>query len=101
MIIVRETFHVKFGQTKEATRLFKEAIALMQKQGSGSRGIRLLTDLAGPPYYTLIMEDTYESLAKWEEDANKMKHNTEFPALYQKLIPLIDSGHREFLKVVE
>jgi hypothetical protein len=101
MIIVRDIFHVKFGQANEATKLWKQAMASIQKSGYGATGIRLLTDLAGPSYYTLILESTFESLAQWEQAHQSAKSNPAWREAYQRLIPLTETGHREILTLIE
>jgi len=101
MIVVRDIFRLKFGKSKEATVLWKQAMMALQKTGYGARGVRLLTDMAGPDYYTLILESSHDSLAQWEEAARSEKVNAQWKELYQQIIPLTESGHREILSVIE
>ncbi len=101
MIVVRDVFRVKFGKSKEATELFKQALAVAERGGFGAPGTRLLTDLVGEPYYTLIMEATYASMAAWEQAVQVMRGSTEFRNLYQKIVPLMDGGERKMYAVVE
>jgi NIPSNAP len=100
MVVVRDVFRIKFGQTKEATALWKEAMAALQKSGYGTQNIRLLSDLVGTAYYTIIMESTYGSLAEWEQAHLAAKTNTQWRSLYEKIIPLTEKGYREILNVV-
>ena len=44
MIVVRDIFRLKFGQSKEATALWKEAAASLRTSGHGAVNVRLLTD---------------------------------------------------------
>jgi hypothetical protein len=101
MIVVRDIFHVKFGNSREVTDLFKQGIAIAKRTGFGALGVRLLTDLAGEPYYTLIMETTFESAAAWEQAGLAMRGNPEWRGWYQKVVPLIDGGTRKMYSVVE
>ena len=101
MIVVRDIFRLKFGQAKDATNLWKQAAAMIQRSGHGSRGVRLLTDLAGPSYYTIVFESTYDSLAQWEQAHQSAKDNKEFRDIYQKILPLTEEGRREILQVIE
>ena len=101
MIVVRDVFRVKFGKAKEATDLWKKAVALLAKSGYGGGGTRILTDLAGPPYYTLVLETTHESLAKWEEASKEVRKNAGWKAIYEQIVPLTEEGRREILAVVE
>jgi hypothetical protein len=98
MIVVRDIFRLKFGQAKEATALWKQAA--QQLKQAGAANVRLLTDLAGPAYYTLIFESEHASLAAWEGLHTDAKLNAAFREIYQKIIPLTEDGRREILSVV-
>jgi len=101
MIVVRDVFRLRFGQAKEATELWKQAVAELQRSGYGGGGTRLLTDLAGPAYYTLVLETSFDSLAKWEQAAQAVKSNAKWRDIYQRIIPLTAEGRREVLTVIE
>jgi hypothetical protein len=96
MILVREVFQVKYGRMKEAKALMKEMVGMMPEGGSPTR---LLTDLTGQ-YYTLVMENTHKDLAAFEAGMSAEMSTPAFGALYQKFIPLIDSGRREIFTIV-
>ena len=101
MIVVRDIFRLKFGQAKEATALWKQAVEFLKKSGYGVRDVRLLTDLSGPAYYTMVLESTYDSVAQWEQAHNSVKTNAQFRQIYQQITPLTEDGRREILSVVE
>jgi Asp-tRNA(Asn)/Glu-tRNA(Gln) amidotransferase A subunit family amidase len=100
MIVVRDIFRLKFGQSKEAMALWKEAASALRNSGYGAIDVRLLTDLAGTPYYTVILESTYHSAAEWEKAHQAARDNATWKALYAKIIPFTESGQREILSVV-
>lgn len=60
----------------------------------------MLTDLAGAPYYTVILESTYNSVADWEKAHQAARDNAAWKALYAKIIPFTEIGHREILSVI-
>lgn len=101
MIIVRDIFRLKFGQSKDAVPLWKEAVAKLRASGYGAINIRLLTDLAGAPYYTLVLESTFNSVAEWEKAHIAARSDPEWKTLYAKITPHTDSGHREILSVID
>jgi hypothetical protein len=101
MIVVRDIFRLKFGQSKEVTTLWKVAIESLRRNGFNAGPVRLLTDLAGPSYYTLILESTFESVGQWEKASQTARANPEWKAAYAKIITLTETGHREILTVVE
>ena len=65
MIVVRNVFRLKFGKARDALALWKEGRQIAEKTGSGG-GMRAMTDLVGP-FYTLVMEEQFESLAEMEK----------------------------------
>ena len=101
MIVVRDVFRLKFGQSKEAVALWREAAAALRNSGFGALNLRLLTDLAGPSYYTVVLESTFNSLAEWEKAHIAGRDNAQWKALYAKIIPYTEVGHREILSVVQ
>ena len=100
MIVVRNIFQVKFGQTKQATELWKQAMAAMKTGSHAPSASRLLIDLAGPPYYTIVFESTFDSLTQFEQFHQAAGSNASFRDLYAKIIPLTETGRREILTVV-
>jgi len=100
MIVVRDIFRLKFGQSKDAMPLWKEAAQLLRSSGYGAQNVRLLTDLAGPAYYTVVLESTFNSLAEWEKAHLAARENAPWKAVYAKILPLTEEGRREVLSVV-
>ena len=99
MIVVRNVFRLKFGKAKDALALWKEGRQIAEKTGSGG-GMKAMTDLTGP-FYTLVMEEQFESLAEMEKQFQSEMGAEEWKAWYQKFVPLVDSGYREVFTVVE
>ena len=99
MLVVRNTFHLKFGKAKEAIALMKESLAIQKRAGLDTP-TRILTDLTGR-YYTLVLEITVKNLSELESTMPKLMGNPEWQANYQKVTPLVDSGHREIFTIVE
>ena len=97
MIVVRDIFQVKFGKMKEAKDVWKEMLKLFPAEARAK--LRLLTDLTGQ-YYTLVMENTHKNMTEWESSMAQMG-DPGMGALYQKFIPLVDSGKREIFTIVE
>ncbi len=97
MILVREVFQLKFGKAKEAKALWKEGAAIVEKAGYA---VRALTDLTGP-FYTFVVEISFESLADFEKGAQDTLGAEEWGKWYQKFSPLLASGRREVFTIVE
>ncbi len=98
MILVRNTFQVKFGRMKEARELWKEGVKMIPSSDTGLP--RLLTDLTGQ-YYTLVLETTHKDLGAYEASMRSEMSQPGMGAWYQKFIPLVDSGHREIFTILE
>ena len=101
MIVVRNIFRIKFGKAKEAVQLWKQAVEINKKLGYGSTQTRLLTDLAGMPYYTLVLETTHESLAEFEKASAAVRGSAEWRKVYEQIVPLTEEGWREIYSVIE
>jgi hypothetical protein len=99
MIVIRNVFRLKFGKTREAVALVKEAVAIQKRLGAGFSA-RVLTDVTGP-FYTVVLELTVASLSFFEAEAPRLMSDKDFQANYQKLVPLVESGYREIFTVVE
>ena len=99
MIVVRDIFRLKFGQAKDPVALWKEAMTLLRDSGFPTN-VRLLTDLAGGDYYTVVLESTFNSLQDWEGAHKAARDNAAWKAVYAKIIPFTESGRREILSVV-
>ena len=100
MIVVRDIFQLRFGQSKDGIALWRQALAALTKSGFPG-DMRLLTDLAGGPYYTVILESTFDSLSAWESSHSGARDNSEWKSIYAKIVPLTESGRREILNIVE
>jgi len=100
MIVVRDIFRLRFGQSKGATALWKQALVELKKAAPNGT-FRLLTDLAGPAYYTIVLEGTHESLGAWEELHKAAGKQAKWKEIYAKIVALTEDGRREILSVIE
>lgn len=96
MILVRNTFQVKFGRMKEALALMQENIA---RAPSRAGKPRLLTDITGN-FYTLVLEFEYETLAEAERNAAEAMRTPEWQEAYRKFAAVVDGGRREIFSIV-
>lgn len=95
MILVRDVFQLQFGKMRDALALLSEMRDI--ERANGYDVTRVLTDLTGP-YYTLVMESTFENLTQYEQGLN---FTDEWRAVYTRFVPLVLAGHREIFRVVE
>lgn len=99
MIVVRNLFRVKFGQSKPAVAAFKEGRALIKKLGMNAES-RLLTDLVATSY-TIVHELKFENLTAFEQEMKKVTGSAEWRAWYDTFVPYCETGSREIYNIVE
>ena len=99
MIVIRNVFRLKFGQSKPAVAAFKEGRAMMKKMGMIAES-RLLTDLVGKSY-TLVHELQVENLSAFEQEMRKVTGSPEWRSWYDTFVPYVESGSREIFNVVD
>lgn len=100
MILVRDVFRLKFGKAREALAAWKAMGEHAKRANPGGGARRLLTDLVGP-YYTLVMESTFQDLATYERLLSSMMNDAEWRKTYQTFTPLVESGYREIFTIHE
>lgn len=98
MIIVRDVFQLQFGKAKDAVTVCKAGLENAKDMGNPIP-MRIMTDLVGK-YYTLVMESTFDSLSHYEQSMREMFDNEQWRDWYQKLLPFLESGHREIFTLV-
>jgi hypothetical protein len=95
MYTVRDIFHLKFGQFKDAKALFDEAKT--KNMFPEPENMRILSDFTGDSY-RLILEGDFNSLADYEKSMNEGMGAGDWKSWYEKFKPLVTSSHREILK---
>ncbi len=93
MILVRDIFQAKYGKGGDLVALFKEA-----RQTWPDYGVRILTDASGQ-MFTVVTEEEAESIAAWERGLSEIFANPEFEKWFNRMVPLVESGRREFYNI--
>jgi hypothetical protein len=93
MIVVRDVFQAKYGKGGELVALLKEVQPDMP-QGYQ----RILSDASGP-FFTIVTEIEVASLAEWENAMKEVFANPKFGEWFERMVPLVESGRREFYNV--
>ena len=79
----------------------KEGLAIQKRAITGVEfSTRMLTDVTGP-FYTIVLELTVPNMSAFDSYVPKLFGDKDWQANYQKLTPLVESGHREIFTVVE
>ena len=99
MYLIREVFHCRPGKVRPLIEKFKAMGRLMEKQGSPWR-MRLMTDVSGENYWTLIAETEAESIDQFMKmEPGSPDDAKEFEAIMKDYHDLIDHGRREIYKI--
>lgn len=98
MILVRNSFQLKFGMAKEAKAKMKEGLAFIEQMGVKDN--RVCTDITGQ-FYTLVLENTFDSLGAYEQGMGALGKNEAWQKWYASFCTLVVSGHREIYTIVE
>lgn len=98
MIVVRDTFYLKFGKAKEAKALIGEFSGVLNKSDNTPR--RFLTDFTGEAY-RLILESTFSDLSSFESTLKSHLGRDEWRKWYEKFMLLVNRSEREILSLVE
>jgi hypothetical protein len=96
MIVVRNVFQAKYGTGDELVQLLKEGDVMWPL----GRNRRILTDLSGP-FFTVAGETEWDSFGAWEASAAEIFGDPRFPAWFERMTALVESGRREFYNLVE
>jgi hypothetical protein len=94
MIVVRDTFQAKFGKAGALVALFKE----LRQQWPGQSVDRIYTDASGP-FDTVVTEATVESVAAWQQRQASISSMPAFGDWFARMMPLVESGRREFYTI--
>jgi len=94
MLVVRNIFHAKYGMGDALVQLLKSDPEIW----AAGKNLRILTDASGP-FFTVVSEFSFDSFAAWEASQQQEFSLPQFGEWFAKMIPLVESGSREFWSV--
>jgi hypothetical protein len=97
MYVIREVMQCKPGKVREMVKRFKSLNELAPKMGLPPS--RILTDVSGAPYWTVVGIMEVESLDKFFASMEKAFANEEAGRIMAGYHELIVGGKREIYKV--
>jgi hypothetical protein len=100
MLVARQVFQAKYGRGDELVTLFQELNTRMQDAGETALRFRILTDVTGP-FFNVVTEVEVESLAAWEGSFREAMNQPWMGEWFSRMMPLVESGRREFYNIVE
>jgi hypothetical protein len=101
MLLVRDVFQAKYGRGDELVALFREIAGRWQRgeHAVELRGNRILTDASGP-FFTIVTELEVADFATWQQFMAEEFAMPEFGDWFGRMMPLVESGRREFYNIV-
>ncbi len=101
MYLVREIFYCKPGKVRPLIEKFKAMSALGEK--SGMPPMRLMTDMAGERYWTLVAEMEVGSIHEFETMMQNPSSSVDDQKALEKIMDgyheLVVEGRREFFRI--
>jgi hypothetical protein len=94
MLVVRNVFRAKYGMGDDLVQLFRDGMEMWPS----AHNFRILTDASGP-FFTVVAEMSFADFAEYEKSEQEEFSHAEFGAWFAKMVPLVETGHREFLRV--
>jgi hypothetical protein len=91
MLVVRNVFRAKYGMGDALV----QHILSEPEIWSGGQKFRVLTDASGT-FFTVVAELTFENFAAFEAAEKAEFALPQFGKWFEKMVPLVDSGYREF-----
>ena len=101
MLLIREVMYCKPGKVRPMVEKFLAMSKLMEKSGMGK--MRVLTDVAGEQYWTVVSEFEVPTLKAFEgmfQGQGQSEVDTkEFENIMKGYHDLVDHGRREIYKI--
>ena len=97
MYVIREVLNCKPGKVREMVEKFR-AISNVLKE-MGHEPLRLLTDVTGEPFWTLVAEAKVEAIDDFFALEKKLMANKTLEKAMADYHDLVDRGRREVYRV--
>jgi len=97
MFLIRETLHCKPGKVRELVNKFKGLSGPMQRLGY--KPFRLLTDVSGDRFWTVVAETETESFNDFLQMEEKVMADEEARKAMSGYHELVEQGRREIYRV--
>jgi hypothetical protein len=97
MYLIREVLNCKPGKVGETIRRFKALSDVTERLHS--KRFRLLTDLSGEPFWTLVAEMEVEGLDRFREMENEVMAESDAQKAMAGYHELLLGGRREIYRI--
>jgi hypothetical protein len=97
MYVIREVLHCKPGRVREMSAKFRTLSATMKDMGH--EPLRLLTDVTGEPFWTVVAEATVERIEDFFTMEQTLMANETLRKTMADYHELVESGRREIYRI--
>jgi hypothetical protein len=97
MYVIREVLHCKPGKVRQMVEKFKAISSALKDMGQ--QPLRLLTDVAGEPFWTIVAEAEVERVDDFFTFEQKLMANEAIRSTMADYHDLVDSGRREVYRI--
>ena len=97
MYVIREVLHCKPGKVRQMADKFRAISHALQEMGH--EPMRLLTDVTGEPFWTIVAEAKVEKIDDFFAVEQKLTANERVGKAMADYHDLVESGRREIFRV--
>jgi hypothetical protein len=97
MYVIREVLHCKPGKVRQMAEKLRQISAVLKDMGQ--EPMRLLTDVTGEPFWTLVAEAKVEKIDDFFAMEQALMTNETLRKTMADYHDLVESGRREILRI--
>ena len=97
MYVIREVLHCKPGKVRQMAEKFRAISRALEEMGH--EPMRLLTDVTGEPFWTIVAEAKVEKIDDFFAIEQKLTANENVRNVMADYHDLVESGRREIYRV--
>jgi len=99
MYVIREIMRCKPGKVGELVKRFKQMEPLFKELGGGMAAPRVMTDMTGERFWTVVAEQDVDKLDDYLEMTRKTMSDPRFQKIMQGYHEFVEEGRREIYKL--
>jgi hypothetical protein len=97
MYVIREVLNCKPGKVREMVEKFRHISTVMRE--TGHEPLRVLTDVAGEPFWTIAAEATVEKIEDFFAIEQRLTADENVRKTMANYHDLVDRGRREIYRI--
>ena len=97
MYVIREVLHCKPGKARQMAEKFRAISHALEQMGH--QPMRLLTDVTGEPFWTIVAEAQVETIDDFFAVEQKLTANESVRKVMADYHDLVEGGRREIFRV--